>query len=89
MGYVLVWLEYFSGVGPFLTVCLLHMFGIYAKLSSKGQFTIPIYFRQILKLERDSVIKVVLKGNKLILVPVRVWPYPGKEFVSMGRTFEE
>lgn len=52
------------------------------KVSSKGQIVIPEEIRRKLGLQKGSLIKVVVDGNKIVLVPA-IEP-PHEAFVSAG-----
>lgn len=52
------------------------------KVSSKGQIVIPEEIRRKLGLQRGSLIKAVVDGNKIVLVPA-IEP-PHEAFVSGG-----
>ena len=53
-----------------------------SKVSSKGQIVIPEEIRRKLGLQKGSLIKVVLDGNKIVLMPA-IEP-PQEAFVSAG-----
>jgi len=53
------------------------------KVSSKGQIVIPEEIRKKLRLQKGSLLKVVLDGNKIVLMPA-VEP-PEEAIVSAER----
>lgn len=53
------------------------------KVSSKGQIVIPEEVRRKLGLQKGSLIKVVVEGNKILLMSA-IEP-PQEAFVSAGR----
>ena len=55
---------------------------IVVKVSSKGQIVIPEEIRRKLGLQKGSLIKVVVDGNKIVLMPA-IEP-PKEAFVSAG-----
>lgn len=61
-----------------LTICMSMV-----KVSSKGQIVIPEEVRRKLGLQKGSLIKVVVEGNKILLMPA-IEP-PQEAFVSGGR----
>ena len=52
------------------------------KVSSKGQIVIPEEIRRKLGLQKGSMIKVVVEGNKIMLMPAL--KAPKEAFVSAG-----
>jgi len=69
-----------------------------AKVSSKGQIVIPEDIRKKLGLEKGSIVKVALDGNKIVLMPaveppkdaiVSGGPKVVKQVLKEGRSSDE
>jgi AbrB family looped-hinge helix DNA binding protein len=50
------------------------------KLQSRGNLTIPKQLRKYLRLEKNSLIRVIKERNRLILEPVRMITYPVRSY---------
>ena len=42
----------------------------YSKMTSRGQITIPIQFREILNIKEGEKVEFILKGEQMIIIPI-------------------